>query len=88
MTRSPEPTANLVSEGDHRTHVAARLMRRRTKVGLYPVGDGSQTKALRSSGNVRRDGQVREDFGGGVGSDKTYLENKTQCGRFWAQCRR
>lgn len=48
MTRSPEPTANLVSEGDHRTNVAARLIRRRTRVGLYPVGEGSQTRAFRS----------------------------------------
>lgn len=38
----------MVSEGDHRTKVAARLIRRRTRVGLYPVGDGSQTRAFRS----------------------------------------
>src|SRR5690554_4260897 len=48
MTRSPEPTANLVSEGDQRTNVAARAIRRRTSVGLYPVGEGSHTRALRS----------------------------------------
>lgn len=46
--RAPEPTANLRSEGDHRTKVAARLMRRRTSVGFHPDGDGSQTYALRS----------------------------------------
>jgi hypothetical protein len=43
MRRAPEPAANFVSEGDQRTQVAARLMRRRTSVGFQPVGDGSQT---------------------------------------------
>lgn len=46
--RAPEPTANLRSEGDHRTKVAARLIRRRTSVGFHPDGDGSHTYALRS----------------------------------------
>ncbi len=48
MTLAPDPTANLVSDGDHLTKVAARLIRRRTRVGLYPVGEGSHTKAFRS----------------------------------------
>ena len=43
MTRAPEPTANFFSEGDHRTNVAARLIRSNTSVGFQPVGDGSHT---------------------------------------------
>jgi hypothetical protein len=43
MSRAPEPTANFFSEGDQRTNVAARLMRRRTSVGFQPDGEGSQT---------------------------------------------
>lgn len=48
ISRAPEPTANLSSDGDHRTHVAARLIRRRTKVGFQPEGDGSHTYAFLS----------------------------------------
>ena len=48
MTRAPEPTANFFSDGDHRTYVAARLIRSSTSVGFQPEGDGSQTYALRS----------------------------------------
>ena len=29
--------------------MAARLIRRSTRVGLYPVGEGSQTRAFRSN---------------------------------------
>jgi hypothetical protein len=50
MTRAPDPTANFFSDGDQRTHVAARLIRKSTSVGLYPVGEGSQTRAFRSVG--------------------------------------
>lgn len=49
MTRAPEPTANFFSDGDQRTKVAARLMRRRTRVGFHPEGDGSQTYAFLST---------------------------------------
>lgn len=49
ISRAPEPTANLSSDGDHRTHVAARLIRSRTKVGFQPEGDGSQTYAFLST---------------------------------------
>jgi len=37
-----EPAANLVSEGDQRTVVAARLNLRMTRVGVQPDGEGSQ----------------------------------------------
>ena len=48
ISRAPELTANLSSDGDHRTDVAARLIRSRTKVGFQPEGDGSHTYAFLS----------------------------------------
>lgn len=41
---APLPTANLSSAGLHLTHVAARLMRKRTSAGFHsPPGWGVQT---------------------------------------------